>query len=137
MAGDRIVDRGGDTLCTKPLSDMISMRALNDGEVTVAAGPGGRVHRLDGKLAQRSVVPGRDAPSPVVPGIQPPELDGEDRGLQRIEPMSTADALVPAVVVARASVVAERADSFGQCPVVRHHCAGIAEEHRSSSPGRS
>src|SRR3954467_9188844 len=78
--------------------------------------------RPDEELA---VHPG-DVASRRVPLVEVPELDGEERGLERVEPAVRPDRFV-LVLRSRPTVVRDDADPVRQRSVVRDDRAAVAE----------
>src|SRR5207245_6985073 len=83
----------------------------------VAGGVRGDLRRDDPRAREALVVHAGERAAPVVPALEPPQLDPENRGLDLVEPRVVADHRV--VVARRLAVLAERAELVGEAVVIR------------------
>ena len=78
-----------------------------------------------GEVLEGIEVPARDRSTPVVPRLQPAELDAQPRGLELVEPR--VEALDLGLAAAPPPVGAKQADVIGELGIAGGHGAAVAE----------
>src|SRR5262245_36922997 len=120
MAGHGVVDAGGDALVLEEGGELVTLRRPDDVEMVYVPCTCGFGGQLDGPTAERRLVAGGERAAPIVHGVEPPQEDAPDRGLDLVEAQVEADLEVHVLFLP--TVVAEPA-------AARRHLVIVRDEH--------